>query len=436
MRVLDLSLVIPCYNEGEHLRASAATLLEVLDQTRLDYEVVFVDDASQDDTQAQIEDICVRSDRCRFIFHDQNRGRGAAFKTGFAASTGRVTGFIDIDLEVQALYIPSLVNLIEKHGFDVVTGHRHYLLRQTGGLHRAVLSRAYRILCKALLDFGVKDSETGYKMFRRSTSACVVLGSESEGWSWDTEVMARAALKNLRIHEMPVLYLRRTDKTSTVRVAHDSWRYLTDLHRFRTKLGLSLVNKSPIYWTCAGYDLTMKALYGRQYHTTYAEVARRITDGASVVDLCCGTARLYRDFLHRRGCSYLGLDFNGHFVMGVRKRGVPAEHFDARSEDIPPADYVVMCSSLYHFRRTAPTLLTRMLAVAREAVIISEPVHNLSTRTPRLGRAIAKLTNPGAGDYEERFDLETFRNFAQVHGASEFAYAPGQRNAIAVFRKR
>jgi glycosyltransferase involved in cell wall biosynthesis len=432
---MDLSLVIPCYNEGEHLRASAATLLEVLGQTRLDYEVVFVDDGSQDDTRAQIEDICARSDRCRFIYHDHNRGRGGAFKTGFAASTGRVTGFIDIDLEVHALYVPALVNLIEQHGFDVVTGHRHYLLRQTGGLHRAALSRAYRLLCRALLGFGVKDSETGYKMFRRSTAACVVLESQSDGWSWDTEVMARAALKNLRIHEMPVLYLRRRDKTSTVRVARDSWHYLADLQRFRTKLGLSMLNKSPIYWTCTGYDLTMKALYGRRYSATYAEVAGRIPDRASVVDLCCGTARLYRDFLHRRGCSYLGLDFNGHFVMGVRKRGVAAEYFDVRSDDIPPADYVVMCSSLYHFRGTAAPLLQRMLAAARKAVIISEPVHNLSTRAPGLGRTFAKLTNPGAGEYEERFDLETFRTFAELHGASEFAHTPGQRNAIAVFRK-
>src|SRR5262249_21384302 len=114
-RVLDLSLVIPCYNEGEHLRTSVQTLIEVLDQTRLDYEVVFVDDASQDDTRAQIEDICGRYGRCRFVFHERNRGRGGAFKTGFAASTGRVTGFIDIDLEVHALYIPALINLIEHH---------------------------------------------------------------------------------------------------------------------------------------------------------------------------------------------------------------------------------------------------------------------------------------------------------------------------------
>ena len=53
-----------------------------------------------------------------------------------------------------------------------------------------------------------------------------------------------------------------------------------------------------------------------------------------------------------------------------------------------------------------------------------------------IGRAFAKLTDPGVGEYGERFDLDAFRAFAELHGASEFIHQPGQRNAIAVFRKR
>lgn len=432
----DLSLVVPCYNEASHLRESAAAVLAVLDQTRYDYEVVFVDDASQDETPQLIREICAQSDRCRSIFHERNRGRGAAFKTGFAATSGRVTGFIDIDLEVHAHYIPALVDLIDRRGYDVVTGYRYYLLRQTGALARHLLSRVYRLLCKLLLDSGVRDSETGCKFFRRETAAAAVLSSECDGWFWDTEVMARAALANLRIHEMPVLFLRRADKRSTVRVLPDSWRYLAELIRFRTKVGLSLLNKSPIYWTCVGYDVGMRLLYGRQYRATYAEVARRIPDGASVVDVCCGTARLARDFLTHRQVDYLGLDFNGHFVMGVRKRGVQAKFFNLLTDEVPPADYVVMCSSLYQMRGVADAVLAKLVGAARQAVIISEPVRNLATSSlPLLAGAARRLTNPGVGEYGERFDLTTFRRFAERHGASEFAHHPGQRNALAVFRK-
>lgn len=434
MSAPDLSVVIPCYNEAEHLAASAAALLEVLDRTSYDWEVVFVDDVSSDDTRAILAEVCRRSPRCRWLGHERNRGRGGAFKTGFAASTGRITGFIDVDLEVHAHYIPALVNLIDRHGWDVATGHRHYLLRQTGALHRHVLSTAYRLLCRALLTSGVRDSETGCKFFRRETAAQVVLGATCDGWFWDTEVMTRAALAGLRIHELPVLFVRRRDKRSTVRLVPDVWHYLVELHRFRRRAGLSLADRSPLYWSGRGYDLAMRALYGAGYRRTYAEVAHRIPEGASVVDVCCGTAALHRLALDGRAASYLGLDANGHFVMSVRRRGIPARLFDLRTEAVSPADYVVMCNSFYHFRRTADAVLAKLRTAAGRAVIISEPVRNLSADLPRpLGSLLARLTNPGVGDYGERFDLPAFRAFAETHRASEFAHRPGERNAIAVF---
>jgi len=432
---VDLSLVIPCYNEAPHLRESVAALSEVLESTRYQYEIVFVDDGSQDDTRKLLQEICATAPHCRYILHERNRGRGGAFKTGFAATTGRVTGFLDIDLEVGAHYVPPLVALIERHGIDVATGYRHYLLRQTLALHRVVLSWVYRKLLDLVVGWGIRDSETGCKFFRRETCAGIVQGSQDDGWFWDTEVMARAVLADLRIREMPVLFLRRWDKQSTVRLAHDIRSYLAALHRFRAQVGLSLRNKSPIYWGARGYDLVMRLLYGDSLEQAYADVARRIPDGASVVDLCCGTSRLDREHLRARGCRVLGLDFNGHFVMQGRRHGATTRFFDVRTDPIPEADYVVMLSSLYHFRSGAGELLRRMQAAARRAVIVSEPVRNLSSRGSLLGRLAIRLSNPGVGEYAERFDLPELRALASAHGASEFLHAEGDRNAIALFRR-
>jgi glycosyltransferase involved in cell wall biosynthesis len=432
----DLSLVIPCFNEAGHLRSNVATIVEVLETTRLEWEIVFVDDGSEDGTREMLREICEGSPRLRAIFHERNRGRGAAFKTGFAATRGRVTGFLDVDLEVHALYIPALVNLVLHHGADVATGRRHYLLRQTGGIHRAILSHAYRVLCRFLLGFGIRDSETGCKFFRRETCAEVVLGSESDGWFWDTEVLSIAALKNLRIVEFPVLFLRRADKRSSVRLWRDSIRYLAELQRFRAKVGLSFLHKSPLYWTGIGYELAMRLLEGREYRSIPAAIAERIPPGSSVTEVCCGTGRLYREFLRARGCSYLGLDFNADFVMSARKRGVPVRFFDLLEEAVPPADFVVIGSSFYHFDRQREEIFAKLLDAARRALIVSEPVRNLSSARWRwLKRLANRLTNPGVGEFGFRFDLESFRAFAQTHGASEFVYEPGARNALAVFRK-
>lgn len=430
---MDLSLVIPCYNEEPHLRDSVRELCAVLDGTRLDYEIVFVDDVSPDGTRAVIREICASTPRCRFVFHEQNRGRGGAFKTGFNATTGRVTGFIDVDLEVGAHYIPPLVDRIQRHGCDVATGHRHYLTRQTHALHRIVLSLGYRLLLRMALGLAVKDSETGCKFFRRDTAAPAVLGSESDGWFFDTEVMARADLAELRICELPVVFVRRWDKQSTVRLWRDIRAYLVSLHRFRARIGLSYLGKSPVYWSGRGFDLVMRALYGKQLDATYRAVAERVPEGASVVDVCCGTARLYRDHLAARRSEYLGLDFNTHFVFHVRKRGVHARFFDVLKDRVPPADCVTMLSSLYHFRRQAADVVGRMRAAARRRVIVSEPVRNLSGRRTPLSRLAARLSNPGVGDYAERFDLEEFRALAHSLGASEFSYREGDHNAVAVF---
>jgi glycosyltransferase involved in cell wall biosynthesis len=423
---------VPCYNEADHLRASVRAVIETLELTPWSWEIVFVDDGSTDGTRAIVADICAADTRCRAIFHEQNRGRGAAFKTGFAASQGRVTGFIDIDLEVHARYIPSLVDEIERHGADVVTGHRHFLLRQTGGLHRVALSWGYRRLCDVLLSLDLADSETGCKFFKRETTAAMVLGSDDDGWFWDTEVLARARLANVRIRELPVLFLRRGDKATTVRPVRDSLAYLRALHVFRGKVGLSRRTRSPIYWTGHGYDLMMRALYGpREWSATYAAVAARIPDGASVVDVCCGTARLHRDFLRARGCTYLGLDFNADFVMHARRHGVDARWFNLLTDPVPAADYVVICSSLYHFGDQVDDVIGKLRRAASRGVVISEPVRNLSD-APVVGRLFAALTDPGVGAFAARFDRDRFAALVARHGG-ELSHDPGARNAIGVF---
>jgi glycosyltransferase involved in cell wall biosynthesis len=428
----DLSLVVPCYNEARHLRASVRSVVEVLEQTGATWDIVFVDDRSEDDTAALIREICAADRRCRAVFHDRNRGRGAAFKTGFAASAGRVTGFLDIDLEVQARTIPVLVAEIERRGADIATGRRHYLLRQTGGLHRAAASWAYRRLSNFLLALDLEDSETGCKFFRRETAGPIVLASANDGWFWDTEVMARARLAGLRIAELPVQFLRRADKSSTVRLWRDSWRYLRALHDFRGVIGVSRRTKSPIYWTGHGYNLVMRVLYGAEYERATAAVAARIPDGASVVEVCCGTARLHHDFLRSRSVRYLGLDFNGDFVMHARRRGADVRWFDLESDPIPCADYVVICSSLYHFTEHADDIVTRLRRAARRAVIVSEPVRNLS-QLPVVGPLAAALTHPGVGDgagHLRRFDLETFTALVRRHDG-HVTHDAGDRNALA-----
>jgi hypothetical protein len=231
-----LSLVLACYNEAEHIRASFAEIRDTLEQAGWPFEVVFVDDVSRDGTPEILDEIAAAHPRrdLRVIRHERNRGRGATVTDGFRAARGEIAGYLDVDLEVHCRYIPSLVRAIER-GADVATLRRIYAF-QLRSLDRYAMSRGYSFLVRRLLDVPYRDTETGYKFFRRDKVLPLLDEIEDAGWFWDTEFMVRAARRGLAVVEVPGAYIRREDKTSTVRGLRDSVRYFLALLRFRRRL--------------------------------------------------------------------------------------------------------------------------------------------------------------------------------------------------------
>jgi len=229
----DLSLVLACYNEELVIEDSVAEILEVLDGTRYSYELIFVDDCSKDRTRDLIDRLIERypDKRMSRIFHTENRGRGGAVNDGIRAARGDVAGFIDIDLEVHARYIPSCVNAV-RNGADIAVGRRIYKLNLRS-LDRYVLSTGYVWLVRRLLGVDLNDTETGYKFFKRERILPVLDEIDDQRWFWDTEVMVRSYYKEYNIAEIPCLFLRRFDKASTVSPLADTLDYFRQLWRFR-----------------------------------------------------------------------------------------------------------------------------------------------------------------------------------------------------------
>ena len=240
---LDLSLVLACYNEAPHLEESVREIVEVLQRSRLSYELIFVDDCSKDGTRGLLDRIAqeLRTSlpfvQVHVLLHDKNKGRGATVRDGMRVATGRVAGFIDIDLEVHARYIPDMVRAIDQ-GFDVATGFRVYHVDGTN-LTRHFLSVGYRALMRAAISTHLMDTETGYKFFHRDRTRDVMEQSESDGWFWDTEIMVLSEQAGLRITEIPVAFVRRLDKKSTVRVIPDSVDYARRLVEFKARMARS-----------------------------------------------------------------------------------------------------------------------------------------------------------------------------------------------------
>lgn len=235
--VIDVSIVIPCYNEESCLQNSFKEISQIISSTRFRCEFIFVDDCSVDSTREIIQKICNENkESCHYLFHQKNMGRGASFKDGAALSKGKFVGFLDIDLEVSAAYIPIVLSKLVD-GADIVTIRRHYnLVFSFVFMLRHILSNGYKLLIKYALKLPFQDTETGYKFFTREALLKIINETKNNHWFWDTEIMYFANRQKLIVLELPGLFMRRKDKKSTVRLFHDSVNYIKEVYKFRKRI--------------------------------------------------------------------------------------------------------------------------------------------------------------------------------------------------------
>lgn len=119
---MDLSLIIPLYNEEESLPELTAWISKVTHQAGLSFEIIFVDDGSSDDSWKTIENLKTDYQEVKGIKFRRNYGKSAALNTGFAAASGSVIITMDADLQDSPDEIPELYKLIATDGFDIVSG--------------------------------------------------------------------------------------------------------------------------------------------------------------------------------------------------------------------------------------------------------------------------------------------------------------------------
>lgn len=195
-----LTVVIPVYNE---LR-TVETLLRRVREVPLWLEVIVVDDGSTDGTRDLLSQF-TGSLIDRLILHEQNRGKGAALRTGFEHATGDVIVVQDADMEYDPHDLPMLLRPILSGKADAVYGSRFL-----GGPHRVLLfwhsvgNRFLTLLSNMFTDLNLTDMETCYKMMRRELLQDLPLSANRFGI--EPELTARLAQARARIFELPISY--------------------------------------------------------------------------------------------------------------------------------------------------------------------------------------------------------------------------------------
>jgi glycosyltransferase involved in cell wall biosynthesis len=204
---MRLSVVIPVFNEA----ATVGSIIEAVRAAPVDeLEVVVVDDCSTDGTRDVLSSDEMRDQIDMLLFHDVNRGKGAALRTGFGAVTGDVVVIQDADLEYDPNEYPILLEPIAQDRADVVYGSRF----MGGRPHRVVYfwhmvgNRFLTLLSNMATNLNLTDMETCYKMMRREVVESLDLREDRFGI--EPEMTAKIAKGNWRVYEVGISYYGRT----------------------------------------------------------------------------------------------------------------------------------------------------------------------------------------------------------------------------------
>jgi len=196
---MKISVVMPVYNE---LNTIKAIIEKVMNVDVVD-ELIVVDDCSTDGTREVLKGI--EGDKIKIFFHDKNRGKGAALRTGFSKVTGDVIIIQDADLEYDPSEYPQLLQPILDGRADAVYGSRFL-----GGPHRVLLFWHYlankflTLLSNMFNNINLTDMETCYKVFKTDVIRKIKLRSNRFGF--EPEITAKLAKNKFRIYEMPISY--------------------------------------------------------------------------------------------------------------------------------------------------------------------------------------------------------------------------------------
>ena len=202
---LTVSIVIPVYNEAP----TVERLLRRVAAVEVSKEVIVVDDGSTDGSRELLPGLRAQGLIDQLFFHERNRGKGAALRTGFAGAIGDVTVVQDADLEYDPGEIPRLLGPIVDGKADAVYGSRFM-----GGPRRVLFfwhtmgNRFLTLLSNVLTNLNLSDMETCQKMVRTELLQSLPLTVDRFGI--EPEITARLSQAKARVYELPISYDGRT----------------------------------------------------------------------------------------------------------------------------------------------------------------------------------------------------------------------------------
>jgi glycosyltransferase involved in cell wall biosynthesis len=232
MSLSSLSIVLPCFNEEENVREAVGDAIAAAGACSDQYEVVVVDDGSNDDTVNVLSRLIASDDHVRAIVHERNRGYGEALKSGIRAARMDWVLLADADLQFDLRDLEDFVPLTESA--DAIWGWR--ILRQDTRLRRFSAS-AWNRLMRALFALPVRDVDCGFKLVRSSILRRFEL--QTTGAMISTELAVQCSAQGARFAEVGIRHHPRVAGEETggdPRVIARAFSELARMHRLLRRL--------------------------------------------------------------------------------------------------------------------------------------------------------------------------------------------------------
>ena len=243
MGEVELSLVLPAFNEGDSIAGALNTLDRVVKDTRLRYEIVVVDDGSIDSTWVKAIKCASKNGHMKIISYNKNVGKGYAVKAGFMQATGDAVVFVDSDLEIDLSMISRYVDAL-RHGDIVVASKWHPESVVKMPMIRRILSHSFNVLVRLMTGAKLRDTQAGLKAIKKSAFKDIFPRLAVKRYAFDVELLAVANLYGLKVVEMPVNIQMRASFS-----LREMWRMFVDLLGIAYRLRVLRWYQRPLVFT-------------------------------------------------------------------------------------------------------------------------------------------------------------------------------------------
>lgn len=235
----SISWVLPLFNEAEYVKIAIPTTVSLMNSLGVDYEIIIVDDASNDESAKLIHEFAQDNKKIRVLRHEQNRGLGASLRTGLNSATKDIIIYTDIDLPFDFSLLKDILPLIKEA--DIVHGYR---IGSRESIKRILYSKIYNFLIRKIFGLDIKDVNFSLDIIRRDIINQLNLKSEASFIA--AELLTKAYYSKYKITQVPVHYTPRIYGVSHLSSLRNIFKIISELIRYYPEISALKLVKTDI----------------------------------------------------------------------------------------------------------------------------------------------------------------------------------------------